>query len=148
MSSTHLSLNYHVIFATKHRERWFTEAFQLELHAYLGGTLNNLACQSLCVGGVEDHVHLLFTIPATLNLSDVIRELKKHSSLWIKEKLSRTAFAWQTGYGAFTVSAPALPDVKEYIHNQKAHHQTTSFQDEYVNFLKRSGVEYDAKYLW
>ena len=148
MASTHLSLNYHVIFSTKNRERWFKKEFRTELHTYLGGTLNALRCQSLCVGGVEDHVHLLFAMPADTNLSDVIRELKKHSSIWIKEKLGRSLFAWQSGYGAFTVSSSALPDVKIYIQTQEDHHRDTSFQDEYINFLNKSGVEYDAKYLW
>ena len=148
MPSTHLSLNYHVIFSTKNRELWFEKEFLSELHSYLGGVLNGLNCQSLRVGGVQDHVHLLFAMPAHINLSDVIRELKKQSSIWIKEQLSRSQFAWQTGYGAFTVSASALPDVRKYIQNQEEHHRDTSFQDEYIHFLKKSGVEYDANYLW
>ncbi len=99
-------------------------------------------------GGVGDHVHLLFGLKSSHCLADVMRELKAVSSGWIKDQLKRSTFAWQEGYGAFTVGAPDLDVVREYVRNQEAHHQKQSFQDEYVAMLKRGLVEFDDRYLW
>lgn len=148
MPSTHTSLHYHVVFSTKNRERWFEEAFWSDLHRYIGGCLKTVNCTPLQIGGVEDHVHLLFGQPANVTLSDTVREIKSHSSKWIKEKLKRNAFAWQVGYGAFTVSPSSFSQVTNYIVNQKEHHRTKTFEEEYVQFLGKHGVKFDPKYLW
>jgi len=148
MPSTHTSLHYHVVFSTKDRQAWFDGVFQTELHAYLGGTLRGLDAHPHINGGVADHVHLLFGLKATHCLADVMRELKSVSSGWIKGQLKRSAFAWQEGYGAFTVGAPGLAKVREYIRNQAAHHKSQTFQEEYLAMLKRGLVEFDDRYLW
>jgi len=100
------------------------------------------------VGGTADHVHLLAGLRATHCLSDVMRDVKQTSSEWVHETIQSAIFSWQEGYGAFTVSASNIDRVRKYILNQEAHHKKKSFQEEYVNLPEKSGVEYDAKYLW
>ncbi|MDZ4183408.1 MAG: transposase, partial [Desulfuromonadales bacterium] len=99
------------------------------------------------VGGVADHVHLLIALKSTHSLADVMREVKKSSSLWVHREIGEPAFAWQEGYGAFTVSATSCDKVRKYIANQEAHHKTTSFRDELVAILEQANVEYDVKYF-
>ncbi len=115
----------------------------------MGGTLNNMGCQSLIVGSVEDHAHVLFMLSRTRSLSDVIGKLKSASSSWIKsQNLTLATFEWQAGYGAFSVSQSNVESVREYIRNQKEHHKSESFQDEFRRFLIRYEVEFDERYVW
>jgi putative transposase len=100
------------------------------------------------VGGVADHVHVLAGLKPTHCLSDVMREMKSESSRWVHEEMRLAGFAWQEGYGAFTVGAPDLEKARSYVLNQAEHHRTKSFQEEYVEMLKRGLVEYTEKYLW
>ena len=109
--------------------------------------MNGLDGLSQGVGGVSDHIHLLVGLRATHRLSDFMRELKKASSAWVHDEIGQADFAWQEGYGAFTVSPTARDDVKRYIANQPEHHQSRSFKEEFIEFLERAGVEYDPKYL-
>ena len=148
MPSTHTSLHYHLVFSTQNREPWFGADFRPKLFAYLGGVIKGLEGHPHAVGGVADHVHLLVGLKPTHCLSDVMRELKAQSSLWTKEQLNRSAFAWQDGYGAFTVSAPDLEKVRKYVLGQEEHHRQTTFQEEYLDFLQRGLVEYDERFLW
>lgn len=119
-----------------------------DLHAYLGGVIKGLDGHSHINGGVADHVHLLVGLKPTHRLSDFMSELKSVSSSWVKEKINTTAFSWQEGYGAFTVGAPELERVREYISNQAEHHRKKTFQEEYLLMLKRGMVEYKEEYLW
>jgi len=148
MASTHLSLHYHVVFSTKNRERWITEPHRARAHEYLGGIIKNMGGVAHAVGGVDDHVHVFAGLRATHCLANLMRELKADSSAWIHKELGLRAFAWQEGYGAFTVSASLIQAVRRYVINQPAHHAKVSFQDEYVRMLKRGLVEYDDRYLW
>ena len=148
MGSTYLSLHYHITFSTKYRNPWILDAWRDRLHEYLGGTVRGLHGVAQAIGGVEDHVHLLIGLRATHCLADVLREIKGSSSKWVHEELKKPLFAWQEGYGAFTVSASQIEAVKNYIANQEEHHHKRTFQEEYVEFLIQSGVEYDEKYLW
>jgi len=148
MPSTHSSLHFHIVFSTKNRENWFDQNFLPKLHAYLHGCVTGLDGSSHINGGVSDHVHLLVGLKPTHRLSDFMRELKAVSSGWIKSNLNQSGFAWQEGYGAFTVSPPDLPKVRRYIEDQEDHHRKKSFQDEYVDMLQRGLVEYDERYLW
>ncbi len=148
MPSTHTALYYHLVFSTKDREPWFDSSFLPELHAYLGGIIRKMDGVALAVGGVADHVHLAVGLKASHTLADVMRGLKADSSKWIKSSLGRTAFAWQEGYGAFTVGAPGLEKVREYVLNQEERHQSESFQVEYVKMLRQGLVEFDDRYLW
>lgn len=148
MPSTHLSLHYHVIFSTKNRERVIGKDWRDRLHAFLGGAVRNAGGVAESVGGTGDHVHLLVGLRAGHTLADVLRDIKSASSHWVHETIGVREFAWQDGYGAFTVSASLVERVKEYITQQEKHHERRSFQDEYVEFLKQSGVEFDERFLW
>jgi REP element-mobilizing transposase RayT len=147
MSSTYLSLHYHLVFGTKNREAIILPAWRARLHDYLGGTIRGLGAFPQGVGGVGDHVHLLVGLKATHCLADVMRELKKASSVWVHEQVGMPAFAWQEGYAAFTVSATSREAVKHYIANQEEHHRLKSFREELVEMLNKAGVEYDPQYL-
>lgn len=148
MSSTHLSLHCHIIFGTKHQRPLIALDWRSRFHAYIGGALRTLDVVPEAVGGVADHVHLLIGFRATQRLADIMRDVKRASSAWVHETIGDKQFEWQDGYGAFTVSASALERVKQYIADQEPHHRKKTFQEEYVEFLKSSGVEYDERYLW
>lgn len=139
----------HLVFSTKNRERILTPAIQAELHPYLAGTLDNIECPSLQVGGVEDHVHLFFGLSRTRTIAEVVETVKTSSSKWIKTKGVEFAnFHWQLGYGAFSVSQSDADVVVAYIRNQAQHHQKMTFQDEYRRLLERYQVAFDEKYVW
>ncbi len=148
MPSTHLSLHYHLVFSTKIREPLLNHDNCARIHAYLGGIIRGMNGVAHAVGGAADHVHLLIGLRATHCLADVMRELKSDSSRWVHEELGLGNFAWQEGYGAFTVSAPDLERVRGYVLRQEEHHREKGFQEEYVEMLKRGLVEYDDRYLW
>jgi len=147
MASTYLSLHYHFVFRTKDRERVIAPEWRARLHDYLGGTIRGLGGFPEGVGGVSDHIHLLVGLKATHCVADVMRELKKASSVWVHEEIGQQDFAWQEGYAAFTVSATAREAVRHYIGNQEEHHRVKSFREELVEMFKKAGIEYDAKYL-
>jgi putative transposase len=147
MPSTYLSLYYHLVFSTKRREPIIVTAWRAKLHGYLRGIVEGLGGQCEIAGGTDDHVHLLIRLSATHRLADFMRELKKASSTWVHEDMSRRAFAWQEGYAAFTVSASAADEVRRYIENQEEHHRQRGFREELVILLKRSGVKFDERYL-
>ena len=140
----------HGIFPTKDRRPFLREpALRMEVHRYLGGILNQLDCQSLIVGGVEDHVHFLSSLSRTCCVADLIKELKRGSSLWIKEKEpTLREFAWQNGYGVFSIGFSQVQTVRTYIANQEEHHRRVSFQDEYRRFLRRYEIAYNEAYVW
>lgn len=138
-TSTH---NYlHVVFGTKERASRIAESLQPRLWAYMAGICRNYEIVAFAIGGMEDHVHLLFRLPPVLALARAISILKANSSRWMSEH--GTGFAWQGGYGAFSVSASNLAAVENYIRNQKIHHRKMSFQEEYRALLRRHGVETD-----
>lgn len=145
MASTYLSLHYHLVFSTDSREPMISDIPRLR--DYLAGTVLGLGGHCNAVGGMPDHVHLLVGLTATHTLADFVRELKKASSAWMHDTLGQSAFAWQKGYAAFTVSASAMDDVRAYILNQEEHHRARSFREELKAFLDRSGVEYEERYL-
>ncbi len=147
MPSTHTSLHYHLIFATKNREPRLAAEWRAQLHEYLGGTVRGLGGLPQGIGGVADHVHLLIALKASHCLADFMRELKKASSSWIKETRGQSDFHWQEGYAAFSVSASARESVRTYIGGQEEHHRKKSFREELIGFLKKSGVEFDERYL-
>jgi REP element-mobilizing transposase RayT len=147
MPSTYLCLHYHLVFSTKDRLPLISTEWRDPLHDYLGGTLRGLDAFSETIGGVADHVHLLVGLKATHCLADVLREVKKASSIWVHKQSRLRPFVWQEGYAAFTVSATARDAVKKYILNQESHHRENSFRDELVEMLEKAGVPYDPKYL-
>ncbi len=137
----------HLIFSTKNREPFINSDVRERLFAYLAGTLNELNCPAIKVGGVADHVHILFVLVKTLSLSKAVEEVKKGSSKWMKEQ-GELRFYWQNGYGAFSVSASSESRVAGYIANQEEHHRTMSFQDELREFLRAHSIEWDERYVW
>ena len=147
MPSTHLSLHYHLVFSTKDRP-FIDPEWRDQLHAYLGGAVRTINGIPEIIGGTNDHVHVLVGLRATHALADVLREIKHTSSEWVHKSIGVRDFGWQEGYGAFTVSASKIPDVKDYIATQEAHHRKKTFQEEYLEFLQKHEVDYDDKYLW
>jgi putative transposase len=139
----------HLVFSTKNRVPVLPPAIQAELHPYMAGTLANLDCPSLQVGGVEDHVHLLFGLSRTRTVAEVVESVKTSSSKWLKTKAEDLAqFHWQSGYGAFSVSQSDADAEVAYIQNQAKHHLKMTFQDEYRRLLKRYRVDFDERYVW
>ena len=136
----------HVVFSTKLRKQYLQNRdLQAELHAYLAGACRNLDSPSLQIGGIEDHVHVLCQLSKTISISELVRELKRESSKWLKPTIA--TFQWQQGYGAFSVSPSHVDGLKDYIRNQQEHHTTETFQDELRRLLRKYGVEFDERYV-
>ena len=149
MPQSLVSLNVHVVFSTKNREPLIDRELAPRLYGYLGGIVRNTGSVLLAVGGVEDHVHLLVSLGRQSCVSDLVRDVKSNSSAWVHETFpDRARFAWQSGYGAFTVSVSLLARVREYIANQEDHHKKQTFQEEFREFLRRHGIEWDERYVW
>ena len=124
------------------------EMWRPRLHEYLGGLIRAADGIPEAIGGTADHVHLLVGLHATHTLAAFVQDIKQSSSRWVHETMGVKNFAWQPGYGAFTVSVSNGGAVKEYIASQAGHHRTTTFQEEYVTFLQKHRIAYDEKYLW
>ncbi len=139
----------HLIFSTKNREPLLGDAVRSDLHAYLGGILRDLDCPALELNTEPDHAHVLFMLARTHAPSDVVGQLKRGSSAWLKTKGDAfAAFHWQNGYGAFSVSQSGVEEVREYIQRQHEHHRRVSFQDEFRAFLRRYEITFDERYVW
>lgn len=139
----------HLVFSTKHREPFLSDAVRPALHAYLATVFKNLQSPVLALNSVADHVHILFSLHRTVALSSVVEDAKKSSSKWLKtQSPDLAAFAWQAGYGAFSVSESAVEAVTRYIETQAEHHRQVTFQDEFRAFLTKHNLEYDERYLW
>src|SRR3974377_1494694 len=140
----------HTVFSTKERRPFLAErSLREELHRYLGGILKHLDCQPIIVGGVEDHVHLLASLSRTCAAAEMVKEVKRGSSLWAKERdASMRDFAWQNGYGMFSIGASQIEEVRRYIAEQEQHHRKITFQDEFRVLLKRYQLASDERYVW
>jgi len=140
----------HTVFSTKDRRPLLREkALREELHRYLGGILAHQDCQPLIIGGVADHVHLLSTLSRTGTAAGMVKEVKRGSSLWLKTKAADLHdFAWQNGYGIFSIGFSQVESVREYIAGQEKHHRQLSFQDEFRRLLRRYEIEFDERYVW
>ena len=149
MAQSYCNLIYHLVFATKRRENRLHESVRPRLHEYLGGAIRGEGGVALIVGGTADHVHLLAKLRQDKTVADILRDVKSNSSAWIHRTCpDGTEFAWQAGYGAFTVSASQIEKVRQYISTQEQHHRAMSFEDEFVALLRAHGVEYDERYIW
>ncbi len=143
------SLHVHLIFSTKNREPVLNERIRPELHGYIAGIHQRIECPAELINSVDDHIHILFALGRTVSVSQVVEEVKKISSKWIKTKGDEfTHFAWQAGYGAFSVSESNLQSVRDYVANQKEHHRQKSFQEEFRAFLTRHKMAFDERYVW
>jgi putative transposase len=149
MSQSLAKIYIHLIFSTKNRERCLPDEIRLKLHAYMGGILSGLGCSPIEINTEPDHAHILFVMTRTETVSNVVGQLKKSSNDWLHAQNERFKnFYWQGGYGAFSVSQSAVEEVRQYIRNQRTHHEQLSFQDEYRAFLKRYEIEFDERYVW
>ena len=139
----------HLVFSVKNREGLIPENLQPQLHAYLAGACRANGSEAYRVGGTADHVHIACTLPRTLTISKLLEEIKKSSSAWIKaQNPALTGFAWQAGYGAFSLGQSQWAHIIQYIDNQPERHRKRTFKEEFIEFLERYGVEYDGRYLW
>jgi len=149
MAGKHLSMLVHFVWSTKGREPLIAPEWRDRLHGYVGGVLNHKNVKLLCAGGVSDHVHLYASLPSTVTLAELVAAVKANSSRWIHETFpNRRGFAWQEGYGAFSVSKSVERQLIEYIRTQEEHHRKRSFKEEFLILLERHGVEYDERYMW
>jgi len=148
MSDSYTNLLYHIVFSTKDRSPLITPEYEARLYDYIGGTIRSMGGICLELNGTEDHVHLLAKLRPDRTVSDVLRDLKANATGWMHDVFPKLKdFSWQRGYGAFTVSQSNVEEVRQYIAHQKEHHQKVSFRDEFIQFLKANGIEYDERFI-
>jgi REP element-mobilizing transposase RayT len=149
VANTFTSLHFHIVFSTKNREPWLSVTKEARIWEYLGGIARANGMKALQVGGCDDHIHILLAFPTTMSVSKSVQLLKGSSSRWIHETDNdMSSFAWQDGYGAFTVSESQIADTKRYIEGQRGHHRIKSFQEEYIHFLNKHNLAYNERYVW
>jgi len=149
MGNTYTSLHYHFVFSTKLRIPWISHEIEDRIWSFLGGIARENEIKPILIGGMPNHVHMAVGLPSTLSVSNALKQIKGGSSKWIKDTFPRLdGFAWQDGYGAFSVSKSVLPLVTSYIERQREHHRKTTFQEEFVALLKLHEIEYKEQYLW
>jgi putative transposase len=137
------------VFSTKNREPLMLDSWRDEFFAVIGGAVNHTGCQSMSVGGVADHVHLLFQLARTIAIADAVGRVKSATSAWVnKTHATGGEFHWQAGYGVFSVGQAQVEDLKRYIRGQADHHRTVSFQDELRAWLARYELEWNEDYVW
>jgi len=147
MSHTYVSALVHCVFSTKERRKLIRAETQSELWSFIGGIARKNGFKALIVGGTEDHVHILLSLPATVPLVKVVQLLEGASSRWMNETHGK-GFSWQEGYGAFTLGVSQKPRTIDYIKRQAEHHRKRSFEEEFVAFLKKHAIDYNPKYVW
>ncbi len=139
----------HLVFSTKSRRRLISESVRPRLHAYLAGACRAIGSEALRVGGTEDHVHIACTLPRTLTVSDLLAEVKRSSSAWMKQQKDGCPdFTWQAGYGAFSLGQSQLTAIVRYIDHQEEHHRSQSLKEELRELLQRYGIAPDEAHLW
>ena len=148
MANTYTKLNIHIVFHIKSTGICIKKEDLPQVFAYIGGIIRNVDGYPVTVGGIENHIHILATMPKTLSVSEFVQKIKANSSRWIKtlDKYYES-FAWQEGYGAFCVSPSLLTKTIHYIETQEQHHHEESVRDEFKRFLKENGIEFDERYL-
>ena len=149
MSQSLCKIYLHIVFHIKTTSPTIQEEHLERLHSYIGQLINATGCQTMLVGGVSDHVHIVCQLSKNETVAHLVEEIKRNSSRWIKAIDGRyRQFAWQGGYAAFSVSESVLPKTMDYVRNQKTHHTKLTFQEEYLHFLKRYNVDYDERYVF
>ena len=149
MAQTLVSLYVHVIFSTKTRAELIAPTIEPELFAFIGGILNKNKSKLIAANGTKDHIHLLISLCKNLGLSELVGDIKRDSSVWIKKRDAQFQdFHWQDGYGAFSIGYSQIETVKSYIARQKIKHAKVSFKDEFRGFLRKYDVEYDERFVW
>ncbi|REJ75382.1 MAG: IS200/IS605 family transposase [Acidobacteria bacterium] len=149
MPNTYSQIYIHVVFAVKGRRNLVDKSWREELYKYITGTVQNKRNKMISIGGIEDHIHMLIGLNPSQVLSDLVRDVKVSSTLFInKNRFVMRGFQWQEGYGAFTISREDIPAVAHYIENQERHHKRQSFEDEYKDILDENGIEYEERFLF
>jgi REP element-mobilizing transposase RayT len=149
MGHSYTNLLYHIVFSTKERYPWLDAETTSRLYEYLGGAFRSEGGAGLSLNGCADHIHILAKLRQDKAVSNVVRSIKANSSGWIHREFPELRkFAWQIGYGAFTVSQSQVARVQRYIANQQVHHQRVSFKDEFRALLDAHEIEYDERYIW
>ena len=149
MANSYICCHVHYIFSTKNRENLISPELESRLYEYIGGIAKENGMRTLALGGTENHVHILLSLCATVTIAKAAQLIKGGSSFWIHETYGDlNHFAWQEGYGAFAVSPSLLNKTIEYIQNQKEHHRVKTFEEEYMSFLEKYGVDYDKAYVF
>jgi len=142
---TYTNLKYHLIFGTKQRGPWIVQPLRDALYGYMGGIIQRQGGMSLAIGGVADHVHILAGFPPTVPVSEMLRRIKANASAWVNQRPDQEdMFAWQVGYGAFTVSQSQVAAVERYIQRQEEHHRHVSFEDEMKALVQRHGIPWEG----
>lgn len=147
MAQTLTRILIHLVFSTKNRADLILPSFESDLYAYVGGICRNKHCPLLAINGTANHVHLLVVLGKVATIADLLMHVKKDSSKWMKTR-GVAEFTWQEGYGAFSIGESGRENVVGYIRDQKTHHLTRSFEDEFIELLRRYNVGYDPKYIW
>ena len=149
MANTYTKLLYHLVFSTKRREPLITSDFQKDLYSYMAGIAQREGAKAFEIGGMPDHIHLVIQTGTEPSLAQIAKVVKAKSSKWLNERVNKRGyFAWQTGYGAFTVSESQFARVRTYVRRQEQHHRRLSYQDEFRGLLIKHGIEFDERYLW
>ena len=148
MAHTYCSSLYHCVLSTKERRKTIAPEFQSRLWAYVGGVAREHRMKALGVGGIEDHIHILLSLPSTIAIAKAMREIKSASSLWVHQTCNLRTFDWQEGYGAFSIGMAQVDATLAYIAGQGEHHKRRGFQAEFLAFLKKHHIEYDPRYVW
>jgi len=146
---SYVSSYHHCVFSTKERRPLITPALRDRLWPFLGGIARQNKMKAVEIGGVEDHVHILLSLPATMAIAKALQLIKGGSSKWVHDTFpEHRLFAWQEKYGAFSVSESRVDSIIHYIKEQKEHHRKMTFQEEFLTLLKKHRIEYDERYLW
>ena len=149
MGHSFTSSLFHCVFSTTGRRQLITQDLQPRLWPFMGGIARKKGMKALIVGGVEDHVHLLLSLPSTLAIAKAVQQIKGESSKWVHDTFpDHWRFAWQEGYGAFSVGISQVEATIRYIETQPEHHRKRSFQEEFLAMLEKHGILYDERYLW
>ena len=149
MAQSLAQMYVHIVFSTKERYPFIETDIEPQLYAYMAGTIKQMEGIPCLINGTADHIHILSTLPRTVTLAKYIEGIKRPSSRWLKTKGGMyEKFAWQNGYGAFSVSSSRVEAVKRYIAGQEEHHRTVTFKEEFLEFFRKYKVEYDERYLW
>ena len=146
---TYTQMYVQLVFAVKNRDAVLKEDFHNRVFEYISGIVTNLKHKSIIINGTSNHVHILFGLNPSVSVSDTVHDIKRSSSLFINnEKLSPYRFSWQEGYGGFSYSRSQIPDVYNYIENQKFHHSKRTFREEYIDILTKNEIEFDQQFLF
>lgn len=149
MAGKYISMLVHFTWSTSGRQPWIEVDMREDLYSFIGGIIRNKNAKLIAAGGIFDHIHLYASLPSTISIADFVNAVKSNSSRWVHESFTRLRnFAWQEGYGAFSVSKSEEEKVVRYISNQEHHHRKRTFKEELIGLLDKHGIKYDKRYIW